>query len=61
MIGRSEPSPTIMEEGAVREGVEVFDRVPALEVMWEVAHVLKYQSVCGGGVRDTILKADATD
>jgi hypothetical protein len=31
-----------MEEGAVREGFEVFDRVPALEVMWEVAPVSKY-------------------
>jgi hypothetical protein len=46
MTGRSEPSPTIMEEGAVIEGVEVFDMVPALEVMWEVAPVSKYRSVC---------------
>jgi hypothetical protein len=61
MTGRSEPSLTIMEEGAVREGVEVLDRVPALEVMWEVAPVSKYQSVCWGGVRDTVLKADARD
>jgi hypothetical protein len=50
-----------MEEGAVREGVEVLDRVPALEVMWEVAPVSKYQSVCWGGVRDTMLKTDARD
>lgn len=60
MTGRREPSPTITEEGVVREGVEVFDRVPAFEVMWEVAPVLKYQPICWGGVRDTVLKGLGT-
>lgn len=61
MTGRREPSPTITEEGVVREGVEVFDRVPAFEVMWEVAPVSKYQPIFWGGVRDTVLKAEARD
>jgi hypothetical protein len=61
MTVRCEPSPTIMEEGVVRKGVEVPDRVPTLDAMWEVAPVSKYQSVCWGVVRDTMLKDDARD
>jgi hypothetical protein len=44
----NEQSPTIMEEGVVMEEAKVQERVPTLEVMWEVALVSKYQSLfCG--------------
>jgi hypothetical protein len=37
----------------------VEERVPASEVIWEVAPELKYQSDCWGWLRDTVLKAEA--
>jgi hypothetical protein len=45
VTGKKEPLPTTMEEGAEKLGGTVEERVPASEVIWEVAPESKYQSV----------------
>jgi hypothetical protein len=45
VTGMKEPLPTTMDEGAGKQGTDVEDRVPASEVIWEVAPESKYQSV----------------
>jgi hypothetical protein len=45
VTGKKEPLPTTIEEGAEKQGGDVEERVPASEVIWEVAPESKYQSV----------------
>jgi hypothetical protein len=45
VTGKKEPLSTTIEEGAGKQGGDVEERVPASEVIWEVAPELKYQSV----------------
>jgi hypothetical protein len=45
VTGMKEPLPTTMDEGAGKQGTDVEERVPASEVIWEVAPESKYQSV----------------
>jgi len=60
MTGKVAPLPTTMEEGKGEDGDKV--TIPELEAMWEEAPESTTQSeVLGGGVRETVLNALASD
>lgn len=61
MADTSEPLPTTMEVGEVYREAEVCERVPSREVMWEVAHVSRYQSLAAGWVRLMLLNVEASE
>lgn len=60
VTGMTEPLPTTIDEGVgYREG-RICEREEDWDVMWEVAPESKYQSPDEGGVRDVVLKAEAS-
>ena len=58
VMGKWDPSPTMMDEGVEEVGVWEWESIPEMEAMWDVAPESMYQALgVAGGWSVTVLKA----